>query len=158
MENIQSNDNSCINCEYRFTCLYAFKDSTDRNVDESHSKCFYDIERMNKDGLKLNDKAFLDNEPLSMMQKINQQYNILEEEIRSTPENQKFIKRAKMIELLIIIYKLKFGEKTFNINYNKNEDNMTIDVKKEMEEIRKEIKGEIKSDIKDKLKKIVEEN
>ena len=96
----------------------------------------------------------MENAPESMMAKVNQQYNLLEEELSFIPENRKFEKRAKLIELLIIIYKLKFGEKTFNINYNKNEENMTIDVKKEMEEIRKEIKGELKSEMKDKLKKI----
>ena len=79
-------------------------------------------------------KVFVGNKPEDMLKEIMALYLRLEKMIEEDPS---FHKLNQQLYLLMSIYKMKFGEKTFNTNINTNNDNPSADVKKIMDELRK---------------------
>lgn len=79
-------------------------------------------------------KAFVGNKPEDMLKEIMKTYRKFERLVEDDPS---FYKLSQLLYLLLSIYRMKFGEKSFVTKINSSNDNPSSDVKKLMEELHK---------------------
>jgi len=126
----------CVKCELRGTCRRAYEESKKKDWADDESRCVYEIE--GRQSLRDNDlreyKAFISHDPTDLLAKIQSTYKLLEEEVT---KDTSYTKLTNLLYLLMNIYRLKFGEKAFIMNVNKNLDtNASLDIKAIMKEMR----------------------
>jgi|SRR3989344_1144286 len=81
-------------------------------------------------------KAFAGVNPKDMMKEIMKIYRKLEE---ATNKDPSFYKLLQQVYLLINIYKMKFGDKSFSISLQGDLNNTSFEIKKIMDELRGDV-------------------
>jgi len=79
-------------------------------------------------------KAFVGSKPEDMLREIMKVYLKLEAMVKDDPS---FYKISQLLYILLNIYQMKFGEKSFITNVNADINNPSIDIKKIMKKIYK---------------------
>ena len=128
----------CMTCEMKSTCRRAFEESRKKHLDDNEARCVYEMEnrRSLKDGHLMNYRAFVSSDPVDLLAKIQSIYTLLEEEVK---KDVTYTKLTNLLYLMMNIYRLKFGEKAFLVNVNKNLDNnASLDIKDIMQELRQQ--------------------
>ncbi len=135
----------CLKCEARFSCKRAFEETHNARAKgkdwppEERARCVFEIEgrALNKDKVFRDLKAFISSDPTDLLLKIESQFKRVEAEAQKDPS---YTKAVNLLYILQNIYRLKFGEKMFNMNVNKNinSGNPSLDIKEIMKEIRKD--------------------
>ena len=133
----------CIKCELRGSCRRAFEESKKNGWSDEESRCVYEIE--GRQAIRDNDlreyRAFISADPTDLLAKIQTTYKLLEEEVH---KDVTYTKLTNLLYLLMNIYRLKFGEKAFIMNVNKDiGTNATLDIKAIMKEMRAEDKAKV---------------
>lgn len=79
-------------------------------------------------------KAFVGNKPEDMLREIMKVYLNLETMVKDNPS---FYKLSQLLYILLNIYQMKFGEKSFITNVNTDINNPSVDIKNIMKKIYK---------------------